>query len=343
MILIEGSEISANGPHILQIGIGKPVRPENDRQKVIDRITKQGALAIINHPNWQSHFNHCPQKLLQAWQGYTGLEIYNGVIERLAGSPLATDRWDMLLSEGRRVWGFGNDDSHRPEDTGLAWNIVWARRHSKKGILDALVQGSFYASTGVEITDIRVHGRTLEVKTSNAQKMIVVTDGGQEVAKKDGKRIAYTLAGMVGTYIRIECIGNAGTKAWTQPFFIEGGSSGTKPPKTKVHMVSRPVRMTGSADDPLWKKAEVLSPYVSLGSAEPVKYKTVTRLLCDRKYIYAAFECDHPDPSNLKTAAAKGKSHSLYTDDSVELFARIHLRRSARHLYWTGPGANSGL
>ena len=59
---------------------------------------------------------------------------------------------------------------------------------------------------------------------------------------------------------------------------------------------------------------------MSLDSAEPVKHQTLTRLLCDRKYLYAAFTCDHPDPSNLRTAAAKGNNFSLYTDDSVELF-----------------------
>ena len=87
MILIPGNEISAKGPHLLHVGGASLIAPEPDRQQVIDRIREDEGFAVFNHPNWQKGFNHCPQELLERCDGYLGIEIYNGVISRLQGSP----------------------------------------------------------------------------------------------------------------------------------------------------------------------------------------------------------------------------------------------------------------
>jgi len=50
---------------------------------------------------------------MAALKGYTGIEIFDSVIYRLNGSGLATDAWDFLLSQGKLVWKFGDDDFHR--------------------------------------------------------------------------------------------------------------------------------------------------------------------------------------------------------------------------------------
>src|SRR5262249_18524095 len=67
MTLIPADEVSARGPHILAVQIKRIVPPTADRQKVIDRTNAQGGFAVINHPNWQDHFNHCPHRLMEKW------------------------------------------------------------------------------------------------------------------------------------------------------------------------------------------------------------------------------------------------------------------------------------
>ncbi|MBI3830292.1 MAG: CehA/McbA family metallohydrolase [Planctomycetes bacterium] len=222
MAMIPGNEISAKGPHLLHIDASTFIPPDEDRQKILAQIAKDKAFAVINHPNWQEHFNHCPQEKLDAWEGYSGIEIYNGVIRRLMGTPLATDRWDRLLAKGRKVWGFANDDSHRPEDVELAWNVVQSKKKTPKAIVEALAAGRFYGSTGVEIRTIAVCGRTIHVETSNAQRIVVHSTSGKRETHVDAKEITFHVPEEAKySYVRVECWGPGEAMAWTQPFFLK--------------------------------------------------------------------------------------------------------------------------
>lgn len=223
MVMVPGNEVSAKGPHLLHVNAQSRLEPLEDRQQVIGAINKEkGGFAVINHPNWQEHFNHCPQEKLQAWEGYLGIEVYNGVIRRLAGSPLASDRWDMLLHQGRKVWGFANDDSHRPEDVELAWNVVQSKQRTLKGVLEAFTAGRFYGSTGVDIETIAVHGRTIHVSAPNAQRMVVVGNAGKRETHVDAPEITYHVPEETkNRYLRIECYGPGEALAWTQPFWVQ--------------------------------------------------------------------------------------------------------------------------
>ena len=69
---------------------------------------------------------------LKAWSGCQGIEIYNGVIGRLNGSPDALRKWETPLTEGRRVWGYANDDSHAAGDVALGWNVVYVNERSRR-------------------------------------------------------------------------------------------------------------------------------------------------------------------------------------------------------------------
>ncbi len=219
MILIPGNEITAEGPHMLHVGATGLVPPHVDRQDIIDGVAAAGGFAVFNHPKWQSGFSHCPQELLERCRDYAGLEIYNGVISRLQGSPYATDRWDMLLSQGRRLWGFANDDSHKASgDDGLGWNVAYTREKSVSGVVEALRSGRFYASTGVEIQEIAVDGTHISLKTSNAGRIVGLCDNGQRFAQVDALSIDVDVP-PDASYVRFECWGAGESFAWTQPFF----------------------------------------------------------------------------------------------------------------------------
>ena len=220
LVLIPGNEISANGPDMLHVNARSRVRPYANRRQVLEVVAASGGFALFNHPNWGADFNYCPQSLLESCQGYAGLEIYNGVIGRLQGSPYATNRWDMLLTRGRRVWGFANDDSHLAGDVGLGWNVVYAWEVTVAGIVEALVQGRFYASTGVVISDIQVTGMRIALETENAARIVALSDGAVRFAQVDARAIEVE-APADATYVRFECWGVGESFAWTQPFFIK--------------------------------------------------------------------------------------------------------------------------
>jgi hypothetical protein len=224
MVMIPGNEVTANGVHMLHVNATQRIEPDADRQKVLDAVKAAGGFAIVNHPNWFKDWNHCLQEDLEKWQGYTGIEIYNGTIGRLEGSQYATDRWDRLLSKDRRAWGFANDDSHLASgEVARGWNVAYAKEATAPAITAALAAGRFYASTGVTIHSIEVNGTRIRIETENADRIIASTIHQKRFAVVDRPVIDIDLAEypVIQKYVRFECAGRAEQFAWTQPFFIE--------------------------------------------------------------------------------------------------------------------------
>lgn len=219
MILLTGNEISAGGPHILHVHAGMQVRPMRQRQGVIDAINRDQGFAIINHPNQGPRFDHHPINLLKQLHGYAGMEIFNGACGKGRGEPYALNKWDMILAEGRKVWGFASDDAHTPDDIGLGWNMVLAETRSRDALLQAMVTGRFYASTGVVIESIEVEQMTVRIRTVNAQRIVVIATGGKRVAVEDSNQIEVQVPEHV-RYVRFTCWGAGEEFAWTQPFFV---------------------------------------------------------------------------------------------------------------------------
>jgi len=220
MIMMPGNEISASGPHILHVAPDRFVEPLMPRQEVINRIDEGAGLAVIAHPNWMGEFDGTKITQIQEWVGYHGLEIYNGLINRLQGSPYCTNKWDLMLSQGRRLWGFANDDSHNDDDIGNGWNVVCARERSVSGIREALKAGRFYASSGVEISRIAVRGSRLTIETENARRIVGVSAFGRRVAIVDDSAIVLDMQEQ-WQYVRFECWGDGEQFAWTQPFWAK--------------------------------------------------------------------------------------------------------------------------
>lgn len=220
MTLISGNEISANGPHLLHVGSDVLIEPEADRVAVVRKALDAGGLVIANHPNWGPDFHHFTDQLLDDIDGLTGIEIFNGIVKILPGSPYGTNRWERLLSSGKVLWGFANDDSHRGDvDTGIGWNVACTNDSSAEGIIDALRTGRFYASTGVTVSKIAVTDNTIRIETEDAERVVALRDHGARIAESDSSSIEVE-APEDATYVRFECWGRGEKFAWTQPFFI---------------------------------------------------------------------------------------------------------------------------
>lgn len=220
LIAIPGVEV-AGGPHVLAVNVETCVPPEASRQDVVNGVLDAGGFAVLCHPNWEAHFNHFPQEAMEELQGYVGIEIYNGVVDFLEGSALATDRWDMLLSLGRDVWGFAHDDAHHEFAMGRAWIVVQAAERSRQAIVEAMVNGAFYASTGVDIQSVEARDGVIRVAAPGAQRIRFYGQWGRLLHEVDDCEAAYRTGGREGSYVRAECWGMGGRCAWTQPLRIE--------------------------------------------------------------------------------------------------------------------------
>jgi hypothetical protein len=193
--------------------------PNWNQRSLVAENAASGCLVILNHPNW-GPAGHYSVEYLQHIDCYDGIEIYNVGTEDDPGSPLATDVWDRLLSSGKRVLGFANQDVHKLRHLKNCGNIVRAATGDCEEIFYALKRGNFYCYYGVEIVDIGRDRDTVRVDTKNADIIRFIGWNGRPIKEVFGKRAMLQFReDELYSYVRIECLGFDGRKSWTQPFF----------------------------------------------------------------------------------------------------------------------------
>ncbi|MEM4976241.1 MAG: hypothetical protein QXT64_02835 [Desulfurococcaceae archaeon] len=164
----------------------------------------------FNHPNWgniniMEMLNCQPPKLI---------EIYN----YKAGGRLAEglSMWDLMLRGGSLCWGVSADDVHvLATESGKGWIVVYADELTKPAILDAIMRGAFYSTTGPEMS-FSVSGRRITASCPTAVKMRAITSLGLVKTVK-ASSIDYTLKHGDG-FVRFEAVDAAGRWAWSNPF-----------------------------------------------------------------------------------------------------------------------------
>ena len=243
LVMIPGEEVSAHlinseiVVHINGIGITKVVEAV-DAQNVVDTIQSNvnavisaGGIAQINHPNTQWAIDH--EDILQV-NGLTLFEVYNGGIgpnnEGGIGKLSTEEMWDKILSSGYKIFGVATDDAHHYSDfnhtlanPGRGWVFVQSENLSSESILNSLSIGKFYFSTGVELCELKFSDNVLSLQIEPIRNYIYSTTligkDGIVLSQEDGLDVSYELKGNEG-YVRATIRSSYGTKAWTQPVFI---------------------------------------------------------------------------------------------------------------------------
>ena len=344
MVLMAGNEVSAEGPHTLHVGASSHVQPDPIRQVVMDGINAGEGFAILCHPNWENHYNHCSMESMLALKGYTGVEIFNGNCLTSTGSAYATDKWDRLLSVGRHVWGFANDDSHSPWDVGIGWNVVRARERSAESILDALRTGSFYASSGITIERIVTDGPHVRLESRDAQAIAIIGEYGRRLHMIERGSLDFDTSDLPCAHFRIECYGMRNTFAWTQPMKVLGGLAeklaklGEEIPILKVHHADRSPVLDGCMSDEIWRQAAAADVFLKNPDASKPPVKTEFRCILADGALHFACRCEEPSPDEMKLTVTEPGSTRIWTNDSVELFLDIDGR--AAHYYQIMLSAN---
>ena len=196
-LVITGAELAADPPpgmdndvEILAIGIDDiPEDPGGSREHwgpmdayiyktfpdlttAAASITGQGGVAFIAHPYWSG----IPHEAILAADGPVGLEVWNASSERENGRGDSSYVWDLALERGKRLWGFGTDDSHYPGfDIGDGWTMVRAAERSQEAVLEALRSGHTYASNGPRILEVDRDGDALEVRCTPARSVTLMS------------------------------------------------------------------------------------------------------------------------------------------------------------------------
>lgn len=207
-------------------------------------IRAAGGIPQVNHPNLE--WSVKPQDLTKI-SGPFLLEIANAYpsANNLGGTDdsgdvaLSTEEfWDALLTRGQVAWAVGSDDSHdylnlddyNSERPGKAWIVVRAPELTSANILDALLKGDFYASTGVTLTNYQASATSVAIMIKQPLNSRGKADDRRFTTRFIGKegRVLTTVHGLNPTYairgdegyVRAAIVDSNGMKAWTQPSFI---------------------------------------------------------------------------------------------------------------------------
>jgi hypothetical protein len=200
------------------------------RRNITAMLAAKGVISI-NHPNFGWALT--AEDLLSG-KGAHLLEIANAhpQVNNNGGgiSPSAEALWDAMLTAGIPVWGAASDDMHQLKQPwskaaarpGQGWIVVRAPRLASDAILAAIRRGDFYASTGVELTDIQASPQrvTLAIKEQPSSRYTVsfVGRNGRTLKTLTAAPYRYDIAGDEG-YVRAKVVDSNGFMAWTQPVF----------------------------------------------------------------------------------------------------------------------------
>ncbi|HUF48580.1 MAG TPA: CehA/McbA family metallohydrolase [Vicinamibacterales bacterium] len=243
-LVVQGEEVTSSFQsrpvHVNGLGITEHVEPARDRMSVVetiqynvDGIRRADGIPHINHPNfgWALTPDDLRQvqnnRLFEVYNGHPAVHSYGG-----GGVPSLDEAWDLILSQGVWLYGLAVDDAHtfkQPGNPNVAgpgrgWIAVRAPHLDTRTLLDAIERGDFYASTGVELVDVRTTATsmTVEVRPTGGRKHRIhfIGQGGRLLRDAQESTATYTFTGDEG-YVRAKVYDSIGNVAWIQPVRVQ--------------------------------------------------------------------------------------------------------------------------
>jgi hypothetical protein len=244
-LIIPGEEITdrvqGKPLHINGLAVERVVQPQGGAtmsealQRDIDAIRAANGVPHLNHPNFGWAVTAAD---IMKVKNDRLFELFNGhpMVNNVGGGemPGLEEMWDIILSSGKLLYGIATDDAHhfkRPGDPsasgpGRGWVVVRAARLEARELLTALERGDFYASTGVELSDVQRSATTLSVTIkpdawSRYTTRFIGRDG-RVLLETGANPATYQVKGDEG-YVRAVVLESNGRKAWVQPVMLAPG------------------------------------------------------------------------------------------------------------------------
>ncbi|MBM4160505.1 MAG: hypothetical protein FJ217_05330 [Ignavibacteria bacterium] len=242
-LLIPGEEVTSSFQkkpvHVNGLNISRAVSPQTDStllgtvQRNVDAVRDAGGAPHINHPNFGWAIDQATlaqvknNKLLEIFNGHPSVHNYGG-----SGKPGLEEVWDHLLTSGMRIYGIAADDAHHFKEEfapnrsnpGRGWVVVKASQLDAEEIIRNLEAGHFYASTGVELEDVRIESRRMEIrikqKSNFGYRTEFIGSGGKVLHRTEYNPAVFELGGEA-KYVRAKVRDSGGFVAWVQPVFVK--------------------------------------------------------------------------------------------------------------------------
>ncbi|MBT5186068.1 MAG: CehA/McbA family metallohydrolase [Kordiimonadaceae bacterium] len=169
----------------------------------VDGTHTHGGTTILNHPNFEYAIR--ASDILGTHNLYM-FELYNGHndVHNFGNEDHVSTEvmWDDLLSHGMKIYGVSSDDAHQFQtmspnmsNPGRGWVMVKSDTLTPEAMTKAMLDGDFYASSGVFLKTIESSSNKYSVsvdpiKTADALKSTVLR-GKYIKDSKEGFRIEY--------------------------------------------------------------------------------------------------------------------------------------------------------
>jgi hypothetical protein len=223
---INGTELKVDAD-MIAIDISTLVDENQSWAEIVDNILAQGGIPIPASISW-SGGPFALENLRQCIDaGSRLIELQGGTVKE---AILAREKWDVLLSEGRLVYGVMNDDAHGIDRVGRwGWNMVNAPELTKDAILQNLLEGNSYcvqgyllrAGAGPEIYSVTVENENIISISSSGNHVLFIGDNGVVLGSEN------LIGGMASSsipfgvsYVRMEVYGDNGGVSCTQPMMV---------------------------------------------------------------------------------------------------------------------------
>jgi hypothetical protein len=241
-LVVRGEEVTDKfgdqSVHVNGLNLAERVPPQGGSsvldvvQRNVDAVRKAGGIPHVNHPNFRWSIS---TEELQLVRNNRLLEIFNGhpMVNNVGGGgvPGLEQVWDAILSSGALLYGIAVDDAHIFKDPGnpavagpgRGWVVVRATRLEPGALMDALERGDFYASTGVELSEVETTTDRIrvDVRPTSYSKYRIQFIGrkGQVLQESLEPSATYTFRGDEG-YVRARVLESNGHMAWVQPVVV---------------------------------------------------------------------------------------------------------------------------
>ncbi len=89
-------------------------------------------------------------------------------------------------------------------------------------------------------------------------------------------------------------------------------------PRVVIPFISNPPEIDGNLSDAIWEQSVLVQDFKMAGTIDPAPLRTVVRLLCDGKFLYAGFDCEEPEINRVREAM-KSFQEASWDADLVEM------------------------
>ncbi len=192
---------------------------------LIKKVNEAGFFVAYNHPRWslENYGDYC------GYEGLWGVEIFNTSCNDIGIYEYDINVLDDFLRDGKRIFATSGDDNHNHNkdnplsDSFGTFLMVNAESLTYDNIINALLKGDFYTSTGPVIEELYIDDGKVYIKCSPASKITLSTRGRRSATCDMVDRLLTEAVFEIkekDEYIRLDVIDENGRRANTQGYFV---------------------------------------------------------------------------------------------------------------------------